>query len=241
MFPIPVPTLDLERQLADQHHDLIVGFDEVGRGALAGPVMVGAVALWAADLGSLSVPQGLADSKLLTPRHRESLVEPLRRWCAADAIGQSTNTEIDKWGISHALGIAALRALHGLEETLGLDGHAMIAGHATLASTTDIGAILDGPFDYITPASNTFDAPTLAVPATVITHVKADQLSVVVAAASVLAKVTRDALMVSLAAGNERYAPYGWTHNKGYGSASHRAAIARYGLTPLHRSSWHLM
>ena len=240
MFPIPVPTLELERSLAANHDDLIVGFDEVGRGALAGPVMVGAVALWSADLPTTVVPEGLADSKLLTERHRERLFEPLRQWGATYAVGQCTNAEIDEWGISYALGIAALRALHRVEHALGLDTPTPLRTTPPLGSDLIVGAILDGPFDYITAAFNTFDAPEIAVPATVTTHVKADQLSACVAAASVIAKVTRDRFMVSLAAGNPRYAPYDWAHNKGYGSPAHRAAIARLGITPMHRASWHL-
>ena len=255
MFPIPVPTLELERTLAAGRDDLIVGFDEVGRGALAGPVMVGAVALWARDLPDTTVPDGVADSKLLTARHRERLIEPLEQWSAAYAVGQCTNAEIDAWGISHALGIAALRALHRIEHDLGIDaptplngtsmdanrvGASPVSAMPQLDAGPAIGAILDGPFDYITPASSTFDAPELAIPAVVTTHVKADQLSATVAAASVIAKVTRDRFMVSLAAGNPRYAPYDWPHNKGYGSPAHRAAIRRYGITALHRASWHL-
>lgn len=240
MFPIPVPTLELERSLAASQHDVIVGFDEVGRGALAGPVMVGAVAIWATDLPTMKVPDGVADSKLLTERHREQLIEPLEHWAGAHAVGQCTNTEIDEWGISHALGVAALRALHSIEHDLGIDSSSPHSTLQQLDSGLSIGAILDGPFDYITPAASTFDAPELAIPAAVTTHTKADQLSATVAAASVIAKVTRDRFMVSLAAGNARYTPYGWAHNKGYGSAAHRAAIQRYGITALHRASWHL-
>lgn len=109
------PTLELERELAAQGYGLIVGFDEVGRGALAGPVMVGAAAIRACDLPELAVPDGVADSKMLTERRRETLFEPLQAWCAASAVGQASNSEIDEWGISHALGIAALRALNAVE------------------------------------------------------------------------------------------------------------------------------
>ena len=78
----PIPTLDLERSLAAQGYDLIVGFDEVGRGSLAGPVMVGAAAVWARDLPTLAVPDGVADSKMLTEHRREVIFHPLRQWCA---------------------------------------------------------------------------------------------------------------------------------------------------------------
>ena len=237
------PTLQLERELAAQGYDLIVGFDEVGRGALAGPVMVGAAAIRACDLPELAVQDGVADSKMLTERRRETLFEPLQAWCAASAVGQAGNDEIDEWGISHALGIAALRALNAVERRLGLtslDDGGRTVSSARSAATMRVGAILDGPNDYITKALDTFDAPDVPVPAHVITQVKGDRHCATVAAAAVIAKVTRDRLMVDIARGNPRYAPYEWDRNKGYGSAAHRRAIAELGPTPLHRTSWHL-
>lgn len=235
------PTLDLEHALADRGYDVIVGFDEVGRGSLAGPVMVGACAIWAQDVrdGVKDVPQGVADSKMLTEHRREAIVDELKDWSAAWAVGSASNTEIDDWGISYALGVAALRALADVEHALGIgdDGMAVIGGAKTPVS---VGAILDGPNDYITKALNTFDAPAVPVPAEVVTKVKGDQHCATVAAAAVIAKVTRDRLMVSIARGDPQYAPYEWEHNKGYGSKAHRAAIAQYGPTPLHRISWKL-
>ncbi|WEV67121.1 ribonuclease HII [Bifidobacterium sp. ESL0769] len=224
------PTLDLERELAGRGFDLIVGFDEVGRGALAGPVMVGAAAVWARDLDGLDVPDGVADSKLLTEHKREAMFEGLRSWCAASAVGQASNKEIDEWGISYALGIASLRAVNEVERELKID-----------SGQLRVGAILDGPNDYISKAAGTFDAPAVPILPNVTTKVKADQSCALVSTASVIAKVTRDRLMVALAQGNPNYAPYQWQHNKGYGSAAHRAAIAKYGPTSLHRVSWHLV
>lgn len=227
------PTLDLERDLAAEGYDVIVGFDEVGRGALAGPVMVGAAAIWTRDLPQLAVPEGVADSKMLTEHRREHIVEPLKAWCAAHAVGQATNVEIDEWGISYALGVAALRALTAVEHDLGLsDGPSV--------HSVRVGAILDGPNDYITKALNTFDAPDVPIPAHVITKVKGDRYCATVAAAAVIAKVTRDRLMGDIAGSNPQYAPYKWEHNKGYGSEAHREAIAQFGPTSLHRLSWHL-
>lgn len=232
----PVPTLELERTLAAQGYDVIVGFDEVGRGSLAGPVMVGAAAIWARDLPTLTVPEGVADSKMLTEHRREAIFHPLRRWCASSAVGQANNTEIDEWGITYALGVAALRALDELERQLGIG-----SATQTPQSVIRVGGILDGPNDYITAALGTFDAPDVPVPAHIITKVKGDQHCATVAAAAVIAKVTRDHLMVDIAKGNPAYEPYGWARNKGYGSQVHRDAIAKYGPTPLHRLSWHLV
>jgi len=233
------PTLDLERSLAAQGYDLITGFDEVGRGALAGPVMVGCAAIWARDLepldgddavelsgqAYLGVPDGVADSKMLTEHRREAIFDELRDWCAAYAVGQASNTEIDEWGITYALGVAALR--------IGNCGR-------SIRALPKVAGILDGPSDYITKALNTFDAPDVPIPADITTKVKGDQHCATVATAAVIAKVTRDRLMVDLAQSNPRYAAYEWAHNKGYGSAAHRTAIAEHGPTPLHRVSWHL-
>ena len=275
------PTLDLERILAAQGYDLIAGFDEVGRGALAGPVMVGCAAIWARDLEPLDgddavelsgrtylgVPDGVADSKMLTEHRREAIFDELRDWCTAYAVGQASNTEIDEWGITYALGVAALRALSQVERELGLRlGGGLAARKASMESAGEIvegrpgdsvgesigncgesvralpkvAGILDGPSDYITKALNTFDAPDVPIPADITTKVKGDQHCATVATAAVIAKVTRDRLMVDLAQSNPRYAAYEWAHNKGYGSAAHRAAIAEHGPTPLHRVSWHL-
>lgn len=271
------PTLDLERILAAQGYDLIAGFDEVGRGALAGPVMVGCAAIWARDLEPLDgddavelsgrtylgVPDGVADSKMLTEHRREAIFDELRDWCAAYAVGQASNTEIDEWGITYALGVAALRALSQVERELGLRlGGGLTAKKASgeivegrpggsvgesigncggsVRALPKVAGILDGPSDYITKALNTFDAPDVPIPADITTKVKGDQHCATVATAAVIAKVTRDRLMVDLAQSNPRYAAYEWAHNKGYGSAAHRAAIAEHGPTPLHRVSWHL-
>lgn len=230
---VPVPTLGMERDLAAQGYGVIVGFDEVGRGALAGPAMVGAAAIRSADLldGRVDVPAGVADSKLLTERRREAIFDELTDWCAAYAVGAATNEEIDEWGIGYALGVAALRALDEAERALGLDGG---------STGMRVGAILDGPYDYISKAEHTFDAPAVPVSPHIVTRVKGDMHCATVATAAVIAKVTRDRLMQRIAAEHPEWESYGWAGNKGYGSATHRAAIAEFGPTPLHRVSWHL-
>lgn len=254
------PTLELERELAVQGFDLIIGVDEVGRGALAGPVMVGAAAVWSRDVGLLDVPKGVADSKLLTEHKREAMFDGLLSWCAASAVGQASNTEIDEWGISYALGIAALRAMNEVERALNIgaaspscDARTCSGSSVTVSADKVLSseglsgsgqlrivAILDGPNNYISKVAGTFDAPGVPILPDVTTKVKADQSCALVSVASVIAKVTRDRLMVALAQANPNYAPYQWNRNKGYGSTAHREAIAQYGATPLHRVSWHL-
>ncbi|WP_341360557.1 ribonuclease HII [Georgenia sp. M64] len=208
---------------------LVAGMDEVGRGALAGPVTVGVAVVGAAT--SRRMPRGLADSKLLTARAREDLVDPVHAWCADSAVGHAGPEEIDRLGI-----IAALR----------------LAGRRALAELADRGrvpavVILDGVHDWLSdPEPDLFSAmlvPALDVPGAPVpcppvrTQVKADAACAVVAAASVLAKVARDRIMVDLAPHHPRY---GWEANKGYSSAEHIEALREHGTCELHRRSWRL-
>ena len=265
MSSIPlIPSLKYERNLLKNGYDWVVGLDEVGRGSLAGPVMVGAaiigfkqVARNACEDSSSktsvdcledaedNIPAGLADSKLLTERKREALYDPLKKWCSAYAVGSCTNHDIDDWGIEYALGIAALRAISSAQEnlitTFSNNNSDIKSSSKNTKNIKNIkmAAILDGPYDYISKVSNTFDAPILPISIDVQTLVKADRQCASVAAAAVIAKVTRDHMMVDYAS-LEKYALYDWDHNKGYGSKAHRQAIAEYGPSDLHRISWHL-
>jgi ribonuclease HII len=211
---------------------VVVGLDEVGRGALAGPVCVGALALRAADLDETvrPVPTGLDDSKALTARRREALVGPVGEWAAGTAVGSATAAEIDGFGIVGALRLAALRALEELVDQ-GL--------------RADV-ALLDGVHDWLSapparavPAGPGVPAPfaEAALPRRVVTVVKGDRACATIAGASVLAKVRRDAGMTGIAAEHPAFA---WERNKGYGSAAHREALERLGPSDHHRRSWRL-
>ena len=203
------PTLDVEQELFASGSTLIIGIDEVGRGAMAGPVMVGVCAL---RPGKTDFPAGLRDSKLVSEKKRISLFPEVREW-APTAVGEASAAEIDDLGITACLGLAARRALIQLHEA------GIPVGEATV--------LLDGAHDWLNPA--------LSSKLPVITRVKADQDCAVVSAASIVAKVTRDELMVSLDA---EHPEYGWASNKGYGAAVHMDAIKTIGLTPYHRASW---
>lgn len=237
-----VPSFKYEQDLLCEGYDWVIGLDEVGRGSLAGPVMVGAAVIGIKQVKENYMPEGLADSKLLSEKRREELYEPLQKWCTTWAVGSCTNTEIDEWGISYALGVAALKAISKVEEDikkLSFSVNANTCENTRENSNFRIAAILDGPCDYIDKVANTFDAPYVHEPVKVHTLVKADRQCASVAAAAVLAKVTRDNLMVSLAK-NPQYAAYDWASNKGYGSLAHRNAIKKVGPSDLHRLSWHL-
>lgn len=225
-----IPSFQHEQSLLNKGYDWVIGLDEVGRGSLAGPVMVGAAIFGKSQIFEQTIPEDLADSKLLTERRREAIYEPLQKWCTAWAIGSCTNQEIDEWGISYALGIAALKAIAQVEKSL---------EELNQNENPRIAAILDGPCDYIDKVADTFDAPFVSEPVKVHTLVKADRQCASVAAAAVLAKVTRDNLMISLS-DKPQYAAYDWANNKGYGSLAHRTAIKEVGPSDLHRLSWNL-
>ena len=212
-----VPTLQVEQSLAvgrGPGRRIIVGVDEVGRGALAGPVAVGACAVEVVGGLAAPLPEGVRDSKKLTARRREALVEPILGSVLAGAVGWASPAEIDEIGIMPALTTAALRAL----DLLGVAADAIV---------------LDGDVDVLTPALTAPGRPTPLVHL----QVSADRDCASVAAASILAKVARDARMVEL----DAEAPeYGWASNKGYGSKPHREAIDRFGVHAHHRRSWRL-
>jgi ribonuclease HII len=210
------PGLRHERELLHDDVSLLAGVDEVGRGSLAGPVSVGIVVI---DGQVRRPPTGLRDSKLLTPAARKALVPRIRRWALACAVGHASATEIDALGLTAALRLAGWRAF----ETLSLRPHLVL---------------LDGNYDWFSPPQpDLFDdePPPQAPPVT--TRIKADLRCASVAAASVLAKTERDAMMTEFA---KTYPEFGWDENKGYASPAHQTALAELGPCPLHRLSWRL-
>ena len=204
------PTLEVETAMHAAGARFVIGIDEVGRGAIAGPVAVG---LCVVDASVGAHPAGLRDSKMLSEKRRVELAPLANDWALYTAVGLASADEVDGIGIVAALGLAAKRGLVALHE----------AG-------ADIGAsvvLLDGSHDWLNPA--------LSSPLRVQTRVKADRDCSSVAAASVVAKVHRDSLMIEADALRPGY---GWAGNKGYGSAEHLAAITTLGATDLHRRTW---
>jgi ribonuclease HII len=225
------PSLRVERELLrGSGATLLAAIDEVGRGALAGPVTVGVVVV-AVDTGT--APQGVRDSKLLAPAAREALVPRIRRWALASSVGSAGPDEIDACGIVAALRLAGERALASLELVPDL---VLLDGSHDWLSRPDVQASFDGP----SGAERALDvavAEGLAPAPDVVTRIKADLTCSAVAAASVLAKTHRDALMVGLAPSHPQY---GWDENKGYASPEHVAALRAFGPCGLHRTSWRL-
>lgn len=205
------PRLTLERTLL-RERPMIIACDEVGRGALAGPVAVGAVMMDAAG-ARRRIPKGLRDSKLVPEPKRAELASRAAGWVHTSAVGWASAAEIDEIGIMRALGLATIRALADLE------AHGVVAADAIV--------LLDGNYDYISPAG--------AAGLDVRPVIKADRDCASAAAASVIAKVARDELMVRL---HDEAPAYAWSRNKGYASAVHRDAIREHGLSAHHRASW---
>lgn len=203
------PTLDFERELFESGATCIVGVDEVGRGAIAGPVVVGVSLIRAVT----DFPVGLRDSKLISAKRREALVDPVREWVVATEVGEASASEIDEFGIVASLTRAGERAF----AKLAMAGHDLAGGVV----------LLDGTHNWLKGG--------LLPPLDIRVRAKADRDCAVVAAASVVAKVYRDNLMV-VAAGEAD--TFGWASNKGYGSEGHFEAIRAHGATSLHRTTW---
>lgn len=205
------PKLTLERRLLGECA-LVISLDEVGRGALAGPVAVGAAVMDAAG-ARRRVPEGLRDSKLVTEKRRPDVATRAAAWVQASAVGWASAAEVDEVGIMRALGLAASRAVLGVV--------------AQGVSTDDAVVLLDGNHDYVSAVH-----PNVLRVRPVI---KADRDCASVSAASVIAKVARDTYMAEL---HDEHPAYQWNRNKGYASLEHREAIRDRGLSPFHRASW---
>lgn len=211
------PTLRLERRLLRNGALSVACIDEVGRGALAGPVTVGVVVVSA---GSARPPRRVRDSKALTADERAGLLPHIQEWAVAWSVGHASAGEIDSDGIMGALRTATMRAL------------------GALASRPDA-ILLDGDRDFLTArAQGTLwgEEPAADFPQ-VTTVVRGDGRCVGIACASIVAKCARDELMVDLASD---FPQFQWQQNKGYGTKEHLAAIERYGASSEHRRSWRL-
>lgn len=202
------PDTFFESQLWDSGLLHVAGMDEAGRGALAGPVAVGAVILpLPGDPTQLSQTlAGVRDSKQMTPLERESFSPRIKAVARTWSVAFASAGEIDSLGIVPATRLAALRALYGLSLS---------------------------PQYLLTDFR--LELPELDISQTAL--VRGDMLCLSIAAASVLAKTTRDALMREL---DLRYQGYGLGKHKGYGTQAHRLAMKQLGISPIHRKTFHI-
>lgn len=198
---------------------MIVGIDEVGRGAWAGPLCVGAVCL-----GDDVSIEGLTDSKKLTPKKREKLAQEIKEKAAGVGLGWVSAKVIDQIGLSTALKLAAARAvsqINVLYDQIIIDGTVNLLQSASLQQNQVKASRL---FPGLDPGN-----------IEVVTMKRADFLVPSVSAASIVAKVARDEYMKVM---GKKFPGYGFEGHVGYGTAAHTAAIAQLGPGPIHRMSF---
>lgn len=193
------PGIDVERTFWNSGCQVVVGVDEVGRGAWAGPISVGAAA----------IPRNrriykIRDSKMLTEYEREALFERIADWVDDWSVGHASAAECDELGMSDAQRLAARRAIAGLR-------------------VPPDQVMMDGKWDFIGGSKMI---------------VRGDASSLSIAAASILAKVTRDRMMRQAA---EEFPAFNFEGNKGYPCPIHKAALQAMGPSLIHRRSWVFM
>ncbi len=198
--------LKYEKKLWQDGKAYIAGVDEVGRGPLAGPVVAAAVIL-PLDFDVL----GVNDSKKLSPKKREELYALIMENALSVAIGRREPSRIDEINILEATKEAMSDAVNGLSVKPAA-GEKILPDHVLIDALT---------------------LKTLDLPQTAIVH--GDAVSVSIAAASIVAKVTRDREMVEMA---KLYPGYAFESNKGYGTKAHYEGLAALGISPIHRRSF---
>ena len=198
-----MPSLNLEKQLWARGFVRVVGVDEVGMAALAGPVVSAAVLV----LPGCRIVRAVRDSKVLTREVREGLVPLIRERATSIGIGAASVAEIHRLNIYHASHLAMQRALRQI-----------------------------GDFDHVLVDGKRILDPTFA-PGKHTEVVKGDARSFAIAAASIVAKVTRDRLLNTY---DKIFPQYGFRQHKGYPTESHRKAIREHGPSPIHRRTFRL-
>ena len=174
------------------------GIDEVGRGALAGPVVVACVLFESYQ----NIPYGIADSKKVEKKNRILLYKRIRN-LARVGIGIVSSKIIDKLGINTATNIGAELSLAKIKL---LTNRILIDGNITVKTKLNVRNIIKGDSNYVS-----------------------------IAAASIIAKVTRDKIMEKY---SKKYENYSWSSNMGYGTKDHLLAIKKYGITAIHRKTY---
>ncbi|MBI3980508.1 ribonuclease HII [Candidatus Microgenomates bacterium] len=202
-----LPDFSFETKLWQEKISLIAGVDEVGRGALAGPLVAAGVVFkpYCKNIKKLKIN----DSKKLTWARREELVKEIKERCLFWSVSEITVEYINRYGIGPANRLAILRAIEGLKTKIGekLLWHYLIDGYGLKNR-----------------AGKPYSNQTAII--------GGDQKAISIAAASIVAKVYRDHLMADLA---KNFTAYGWETNKGYGTKRHWEAINKFGLTKHHR------
>ena len=202
--------LKIEEELINKGFKYVCGIDEVGRGPLAGPIVICCYIL---DLGKIktlgahcNAPlQAINDSKKLSDKKRRELVNFIKDISIDFSIGEATNVEIDNYGIIEANRLAILRGIDNLKVKP----------------------------DYFLFDYNTCEVDSLNIPYEKI--VKGDSKVFSIACSSIIAKVYRDDLMIEF---SKKYDKYGFENHAGYGTGKHIEAIKEFGLSDIHRKSF---
>jgi ribonuclease HII len=210
LFNESLPSVSFEEQSYARGFNCVAGLDEVGRGPLAGPVVAAAVVL----------PRGfehsdIKDSKLLTAIQREKLAAVIEQKALSWRLGVVEVEEIDRINILAASFSAMVKAWRDLQpqpDCILIDGSQIIPRIV---------------FDTVEPSAGPLPRQRAIV--------KGDRLCLSISAASILAKVARDAIMIEL---DRIYPEYGFAGHKGYGCAAHLEALRRFGPSPVHRRTF---
>lgn len=206
------PSFEFEDYYWQKGYEYIIGADEVGRGAFAGPVVVASVIF----PKNIKI-DGINDSKLLSPQKREVLFEVIIKNAFFYSIDEVSVSIINKHGIGKATQTAFRKSIRNILQKL-----------LAYSSAKHPQLLVDGFYiPYVKGMSNKFQTPII----------KGDQKSVSIAAASILAKVYRDNVMKKL---HTRFPKYRFDIHKGYGTKFHQEMIKKHGLCPLHRTSFNL-
>ena len=201
------PNFREEKRLWRKGYKMVVGIDESGRGPLAAPVVACAITVLQIPNPTFQMPKNLRDSKKLSFKKREEIYEVLRRNPNIKwGIGRASEKVIDRINILEATKLAMKRAVRNLERK---------------CSCSDF-LIIDGNFGI------NLDIPQKSI-------IKADEKVVSCAAAGIIAKVTRDRMMLRY---HKKYPQYGFDKHKGYPTKLHRQIIKQCGFCKIHRRSF---
>ena len=218
-----LPTLTYERRLWRNGFARVAGVDEVGRGALAGPVVAAAVIFAKGKIPETL--KGVRDSKQLTEARREMLYDLIVVSCTSWGVGVVSHRVIDRINISNASLLAMQKAaakLKPVPEHLLLDGRISalqwqrVSQYNAIAHDCDRGPSAPSPFTA---------------------HVRGDSYIFSIAAASIIAKATRDRLMRKL---DKKFPEYAFARHKGYGTLHHYRALQKHGPCSMHRRTFYL-
>lgn len=223
------PSFSEEKKLWEKGYKYVIGVDEVGRGAFAGPVVAAAV-VFPAFCKSTEIEE-VNDSKILSASTREKLVPSIKKAACAFAISEVSVSVINKKGIGKATTIALRKAIHDVLMHLDIisEKKKHHKGEQLIIPLSKKNYVLVDGF-HVRYIHGLGLKNQKAI-------IKGDQKSLSIAAASILAKVYRDKKMQEI---HKKYPMYNFTTNKGYGTKSHQEALKEYGLSKVHRTSFRL-